>query len=560
MSQLPVPFWSFDRKQDYRHLLNQRNDLLVLPWTQLKFNPLKPPDGVPPRRWAQVFSEIFSHSTDLLSGSTNYLLKQVIQLYKLYDLFTENSPPYPSTHELELLIEEEKLNYVRKQANYRDTVLNRLETLNLTAGTVFDCSTGFTIAEQLEQDVIFELDGLNRDVQNFITEILFAYVYEYRLSEGHRSQGLNHVFFLDEAKQVFSVYKERQDAAGIPEIDEITAKMREFGEGLVVGDQEASKLTESIKANTYTKLLLSTGDRNQFNAVSNAMNLSEQQRNYAQQLGVGEAVLQSGNGTPVPVNLRNHPIQKDITDQELEHQMAEKWEQLPVEKRERPIRFKEYVAPGRSNQPDEPEIVDDPQQVELSNEAQRFLKDIVENPFKPLTQRYEKFSSRYKGNKAKNELLENGVVIERTVSTGDGRLKLLEFTDKGRTYLEDQDIETHQEGRGGVVHQYWQQQVQELFGEAGWTAQIEVFDADAYVHMDEVELAVEIAMGPNDREIEHVEKHLSKDFEVWIVCRNPEVKTELQSKLKDKAVDEDCVQMMLVHDLVNIDPDRPTEG
>ena len=260
------------------------------------------------------------------------------------------------------------------------------------------------------------------------------------------------------------------------------------------------------------------------------------------------------------MNLRNHPIQKDITDQELEHQMAEKWEQLPVEKRERPVRFKEYVAPGRSNHPDEPEIVDDPQQVELSNDAQRFLKDVVENPFKPLTQRYEKFSSRYKGNKAKNELLENGVVIERTVSTGEGRLKLLEFTDKGRTYLEDQDIGIDREGRGGVVHRYWQHQVQEIFEEAGWTAQIEVFDADVYVHMDEVELAIEIAMGPNDREIEHVEKHLSKDFEVWIVCRNPEVKTKLQSKLNDKAVDENCVQTMLVHDLVDIDPDNTADN
>jgi len=49
------------------------------------------------------------------------------------------------------------------------------------------------------------------------------------------------------AKQVFSIYKERQDAAGIPPIDDLTAKLREFGEGLIVGDQEASKLTNSIK-------------------------------------------------------------------------------------------------------------------------------------------------------------------------------------------------------------------------------------------------------------------------------------------------------------------------
>jgi len=86
---------------------------------------------------------------------------------------------------------------------------------------------------------------------------------------------------------------------GIPEVDELTAKMREFGEGLVVGDQEASKLTDSIKANTFTKVLLPTGDRKQFEAVTGSMNLSERQMEFASELGVGEAVVQVGNGGPV---------------------------------------------------------------------------------------------------------------------------------------------------------------------------------------------------------------------------------------------------------------------
>jgi DNA-binding MarR family transcriptional regulator len=558
MSQLPVPFWAFDRKQDYRHLLRQRDDLLVLPWTQLKLNPLQPPNGVSPRRWAQVFAEIFSHSTDLLSGSTNYLLKHVIQLYKLYDLFAENAPPYPSLHELQLLVEEEKLNYVRKQANYRDTVLNRLEAMNLTAGIVFDCSTGYPLPELLNQNVVFELDGLNRDVQNFLTEILFASVYEYRLSQSDRNQGVKHVFFLDEGKQVFSVYKERQDAAGIPEIDEITAKMREFGEALVVGDQEATKLTESIKANTYTKLLLATGDQNQFTAVADAMNLSELQTEYAQQLDVADAILQSGNSTPVPVHLRNHPVSKTIDDTELERLMLSQWEQLPVGKRKRPLRFNEYIAPGRSNEPDEPDIIDDPQDVALSDDARRILKDVIENPFTPLTERYERFSSRYKGNKAKDDLLDSGVVIERTVSTGDGRLKLLELTEKGRTYLENQDTEIEHEGRGGIIHRYWQHRIKDRFEQAGWTAEIEVFDADIYVHLDTVELAVEVAMGDNVREIEHVEKHLSKDFEVWIACCSPEVCEKIRAELEKKDLDTNGVRIELVQNLVDIDPE-PSE-
>jgi len=46
----------------------------MLPWTELRFNPVKPPPGVLPRRWVQVFNEILGHATALLSGSKNYLL------------------------------------------------------------------------------------------------------------------------------------------------------------------------------------------------------------------------------------------------------------------------------------------------------------------------------------------------------------------------------------------------------------------------------------------------------------------------------------------------------
>jgi hypothetical protein len=95
---------------DYRHLLQTDEELLVLPWTELRFNPLKPPTGVSPRRWTQVFSELFGHATALLSGSKNHLMKQVIELYRLYDLFDEVVPPYPSLHELEQLLTADKIN------------------------------------------------------------------------------------------------------------------------------------------------------------------------------------------------------------------------------------------------------------------------------------------------------------------------------------------------------------------------------------------------------------------------------------------------------------------
>lgn len=553
MEEVERPVWFFDLKQDYRHLAAER-DLLVLPWQELKLNLLRPPRSVSPLRWAQVFAEMFCHATSLLSGSKNYLLKQIIKLYKLYGLFDEVSGPYPSLHELQVLIEADSMNYLRKSSDYRETVLNRLEAMNLTAGTVFDCSQGHSVEELLKKDLVFEFDGLSRDVQNFLMEALFAYVYEYRLAQNHRDSGLNHLFFLDEAKRVFSVYKERQDAAGIPEVDELTAKMREFGEGLVVGDQEASKLTDSIKANTYTKVLLPTGDWKQFEAVTGSMNLSERQMEFASELDVGEAVIQVGNGSLVPVKLDDYELEKDLSDEDIEKLMAEKWSKLTVSDRDTTKRFRDEIAPGRSDEVEEPEILEDPEkEIELSNEANQLLKDIVENPFKALTKRYDRFSSRYKGNKAKDELIDTGVLFERQVKAGD-RKKLLELTDKGRSYVEDElDLDVKHRGRGSIVHRYWQHKIREAFEEAGWHAFLEKFDADVYVNMGNSELVVEVAMGNNPREIEHIEKQLETSFTVWIAARNQGVLDGLKQRMNEEGLDSDRVAFRLVREFSDLE-------
>ncbi len=553
LTQLDVPFWSFDLKQDYRHLLTELDDLLVLPWTELKFNPLVPPPGVAPRRWVQVVSEIFGHATALLSGSKNHLLKILIELYRLYDLFEDCSPPYPSFHELRQLLETEKINYVRKTANYRDTLLNRIEAMTLVAGSVFDCSHGYSLDELLERNVVFEFDGVSRDVQTFLMEILFAAVYEYRLAQNQRSTPLNHVFVLDEAKQVFSVYKERQDAAGIPEIDALTAKMREFGEGLIVGDQEASKLTDSIKANTATKLLLPTGDRKQFEAMAGSMHLTDRQRTVAQQLDIGEAVVQTGNDDPVRVNLDNYSVSKEVTDAELRRQQSAAWADLSVEPRERTPQFEQVLGVG----PDETESVDiiedPPTETSLSADADQLLIDVIENPFRSLTERYAEFPSRYAGNNAKTELVEQGLVRERSVPQQTGAMKLLELTEQGRTYVENMlDRDPTHDGRGSITHRYWQHQVQSAFTDAGWPTKLELFDADVYVNLHAFELLIEIAMENTQREYDHVKQHFDSGFEVvWVVCPSESVRDGLQERFESGEIDTDNVVFRLTSDFLD---------
>ncbi|WP_313694148.1 ATP-binding protein [Halorarum halobium] len=329
LDQISTPCWIFDRKRDYRHLIHETTDVLVIPWNKLRFNPLQPPENVGLLRWAMVFSEIYSHAGDLLSGSKNYILSHVTELYKEYDLFRDRSPPYPSLHDLEALIKSDKVNFVRKESNYRDTVLNRLEPMTTVTGPIFDCSQGYSLPELMKRNVVvFEFGGLNRDIQNFIQEILFAWLYEYMFQNGSRNGQLQLLLIWDEAKQAFSYKKEQSDAAGIPEIDDLTARAREFGLGIMAADQEATKLTDSLKANTGTKMLLPMKDWKQFKSIAESMKLTEIQKRYIQNLDVGQAVVQHGNRKPVPVDLNYYDVEKEVSDNDLKKHQSEKWKSL----------------------------------------------------------------------------------------------------------------------------------------------------------------------------------------------------------------------------------------
>ena len=554
MDQLTVPYWAFDLKQDYRHLLTIDDDLLILPWSELRFNPLKPPEDVAPKRWAQVLSEVFGHATALLSGSKNYLMAKIIDLYQEYDLFENVIEPYPSLFDLQVLMELDKINYVRKTSNYRDTVVNRLTAMNLTGGSIFDCSEGYSIEALLNRNVVFEFDGLGTDLQNFLMEILFAYVYEYRLAQNHRGGDLRHVFFLDEGKQVFSVYKERQDAAGIPAIDELTAKMREFGEGLVVADQEATKLTDSIKANTYTKCLLATGDAKQFDEIASSMHLTERQEDIGRGLGTGDAIIQVSGSAPVPVLLNSFGLEKSISDAELQRRQYGMWNALTSTPRDPQVEAAEQGTPPESKESNQQDTMRS-DELALSEDAERLLEDIVTNPFSRVSDRYEQFSSVHSGNEAKKELLETGLVEEQRVTTGTGTRTLFELTDRGRDYVETcLGMDAKQRGRGGIIHRYWQYRLKEMFESAGWVAKRELFDADVYVNMAGVELVIELAMTADDREVDHVKRHLEKGFDrIWIVCRTEDVKADLRKRLEEEGLFRDRVDLRLLQEIRGVE-------
>lgn len=68
-------------------------------------------------------------------------------------------------------------------------------------------------------------------------------------------------------------------------------QIREFGESVIVIDQEPNKLSDSIKANTYCKITFHLGNGKDILEMSTCLQLSKQQSEFLGMLSLGCAVL-----------------------------------------------------------------------------------------------------------------------------------------------------------------------------------------------------------------------------------------------------------------------------
>lgn len=198
--------------------------------------------------------------------------------------------------------------------------------------------------------------------------------------------------------------------------------------------------------------------------------------------------------------------------------------------------------------------------IELSATANQLLKNIVKHPFRPLTERYSLFSNEVKGNQVKKELLEEKLVIERRIRAKPVQRTLLQLTKKGRKYASERlDLDPQRKGRGGTIHRFWQHYIKSMFEEAGWEARIEEKDADVLVQMNELRVAVEVAMKDRPREISHVAKNLDLFDLVWIACRNDEIQAGIRQRLNENHLMTDSLTLKLFREFSDIDELRPAD-
>lgn len=583
LEQTDVNWWAFDINNDYRHLANRDDiDVLVVPFEQLKFNPLKPPPGVPIRDWKNTVAEIFADSQALLDASENYTDEQIEAVVddfedELSDRFTDykqvaqnalsdtyedgERPDYPTLLELEAAINDQGYHPSDPRASYQTRVLNRISSINRAAFHTVDCRHGHDLVHFLEEEnVVFEFKGLRTNAQNFFMELLYAWILEYRDAQGHGDDRLRHVLFWDECKTIFSKFKERNADAGLPEILDKHDRSRNYGEASIGADQEPLKLAKSFLTNTYIKILGLQTDDEQFQKASRSMGFSEDhhQRRAARQIDTPYGLVTVGTRGPFKVRLPALEVTEDVdTDWLNQHNTPILNQHLQDYLPEHPT-FRGSEASEHGSDSDMPPEDDaessEELQIDVPEESHRLIADIAQNPTKSLTERYSEFSSTYMGNKAKKQLLEADLIEEISVSKAGSSITLLNVTERGRRYLDSQDIDRKWTGRGGVEHLYWQYRIENHLGELEYTTELEFQNRDVYGSAGDHEIAVEVALGKNFREIKHLEDAIERGYtHIVVAARDPEVKGYVRRKAVDNGLDEDRVLFSTVVEVANMD-------
>ncbi|NQV14346.1 ATP-binding protein [bacterium] len=277
------PFLVFDWKKSYRRLksLPEFKDLEVIrigdEKSKFKFNPLIPPPGVHPKHWMTLLIDVIKHAFFVGHGVEYFFRRGIDELYSRNGVYEDNDY-YPTFKDLENLLKKEHTK--GREILWMSAAKRVLSILTFSGliGDVLNVNMHRGIDELLKKDVVIELDNLASAEKVFLIESILLWIYQYRKQQGKREE-FQHSIILEEAHHILSSAKELSSGEETV-VESMIRMVREFGESIVVIDQEPSKLSNSILANTNCKICFTLGNGKDIFTISSAMNLTEDQKRF----------------------------------------------------------------------------------------------------------------------------------------------------------------------------------------------------------------------------------------------------------------------------------------
>ncbi len=307
LSKHSKPFMVFDWKRNYRDLLQLRELETCRVFTvgsevsPFRFNPLLPPPGVGPGEWLMKLVDVIKHAYFVGDG-VEYLLRDGIDtVYEDCGFFKGQPAKTPTFGAVLDQIASKQLQ--GRMSLWKASAVRVLASLCFRhgLGPVVNCAAWLN-RELLRSNVILELDALSDADKVFLTEAIILWLYEMRKREGKR-ETFKHALVIEEGHHVLSQKKESAEG-GETIMETCLRQIREFGEAVIVIDQEPSKISNSIKANTYTKVTFNLGNGKDVLEIATCMNLTKEECDTIDLLEVGHAVVSLKGRVAVPIHVR----------------------------------------------------------------------------------------------------------------------------------------------------------------------------------------------------------------------------------------------------------------
>jgi len=476
--KLRLPFLVVDWKRSWRNLLSYKGKYPGLPFSntkqftlkdievftigrniaQFEWNPFRAPPKADPIMWISTVAEVLekSHISGMGVGAlVNRIYSKKFKELKINSESTFFPNFYDGLKELEGLYARER------ELKWKQTALRIFESFTLgPASKAFNSRNPIRLEELLSKPVILELDlEMPKHLRVFFTEIILRWIHLYRLGQGE-SKMLKHNLFLEEVHNIFPQQKYGSDSYS--SLENVSREIRATGQGLTYITQHPSLLPVWLLGNCHTQIYLGLQHETDIRAAQQSLFMKRDEQEYLNMLKVGEAIVKVKNRIePCLVKVPLVPLGENIEDEWLKENMRGYSQAVSDVKQveNRGYSQGDNKEGGKREYP--PAL------------REKFLADIFLQPLSSVTQRYKRIGTILRaGNQCKDELIENGFIVQRKVVTSTGWITLLEPTQKGRLMLNELGYRAVDD-KESVVHKFWKQRIGEYYKGKGFDVLVE---------------------------------------------------------------------------------------
>ena len=213
--------------------------------------------------------------------------------------------------------------------NIKTAIITRLESLCIgSKGFMFNTNEFIDMSSLMQQNVVFELEGLSDDSDKaFCVGLFIIFINEYRQlfkeEHSHEKLGLQHLLVIEEAHRLLkNVETERTSenmgnpkGKAVEHFTNMIAEMRAYGQGVIIAEQIPSKIAPDVIKNSSNKIIQRIVSQDDQALISNTIGIKEEDSVHLGSLKTGMALCHK-EGMSLPVKVFVNNIEDDIVDDE----------------------------------------------------------------------------------------------------------------------------------------------------------------------------------------------------------------------------------------------------